>query len=410
MIDLLIVHASPVITFAAKSAALTGSDLNTPELIVDGAIAIQDEKIIDIGKSDILQKKYQQVKKTINANHQLVIPGFVDCHTHLVYAGSREHEMMQRLQGATYLEILKSGGGIHSTVKAVRNANEQELLELALPRIQQIIQHGTTTVEIKTGYALDIKNEIKMLKVIDQLKSFVDVDIVPTYLGAHTIPKDIPREKYIDMMIREGLPEAKNYCDYCDIFCEDGAYTLSETEKILKAALALGFKLKIHAGQFNDLKAAGLAAELGAISADHLENVSIEQLKQMKKSQTACVLMPGVPFFLLSEQYPDARRMIEQSNIIALATDFNPGSCPTFSMQMIIALACFKMQLTAREALSAATINSAFALELSDKIGSLEIGKQGDIIILAVDNPEKIPYYFGTNLVKQVIKKGKIVY
>jgi imidazolonepropionase len=314
-----------------------------------------------------------------------------------------------KISGATYLDILKAGGGIHSTVNATRKASKNELVKLTSEKLNCMLQHGTTTVEIKSGYGLDYNTEKKILEVISLLKKKHPIDIIATYLGAHTVPKDMSRKDYVEMMLKKALPDFKHLAEYCDIFTEEGAFNIEETEKILKKAKALGYKLKIHAGQFNDLGAAGFASELGTVSADHLEFVSLKELNIMKKNGTAAVLMPGVPFFLMNGKYPNARQMIENNNIVALSTDFNPGSCPTYSMQMVITLACYQMKMTPEEAITASTVNAAYAVDRLDIVGSLEKGKKADILIMKVSEPAHIPYYFGANLVSKVFKSGKLV-
>ena len=408
-IDLLVYNSSKLVTLAGSGNYRTGKQMMNLGVIENGAIAAHDGKIIETGPSGELLKKYPNAVNTIDAEHKLVMPGFVDCHTHLVFGGSREYELSMKLAGASYIEILKAGGGIHSTVQATRDASKKDLKDLSISRLNQIMKHGTTTVEIKSGYGLEYNAEKKILDVIKELNDEHCLDIVSTFLGAHTVPKDIDRNEYINMLLDRAIPDFKDLTEFCDIFSEDGAFTYKETETILKTAKKYGYKLKIHSGQFNDIKATGLAAELGALSADHLENVSDDQLNMMKKAATAAVLMPGVSFFLMSDIYPNARKMIKIGNIVALATDFNPGSCPSFSMQMIIALACYQMKMSPEEAITASTINAAYAIDRADTVGSLEPGKKADILIMDITEPAHIPYYFGTNLVKTVIKNGKEV-
>ena len=407
-VDLLVHNSSKLITLAGLGNYRTGKQMQDLATIKNGAVAVKDGKIFDTGTTPTLKEKYIAVNE-IDAQNKLVMPGFVDCHTHLVFGGSREYELGMKLAGASYIEILKAGGGIHSTVEATRNASIEELKEISLERLDQLLNHGTTTVEIKTGYGLDYETEKKMLDVINELKRLHPSDIVSTFLGAHTVPKDCNRQKYIEMLLNQAIPDFKDLAEFCDIFSEDGAFNYNETKTILEAAKKHGYKLKIHAGQFNDIKATGLAAKLGSLSAGHLENVSDDQLDMMKKSGTAAVLMPGVPFFLMSYIYPDAQKMISNGNIVAMATDFNPGSCPSFSMQMIIALACYQMKMSPEEAITAATINAAYAIDRADTVGSLDKGKKADILIMNISEPAHIPYYFGANLVNTVIKEGRVV-
>jgi len=409
-IDLLIYNSAQLLTLAGPARPRVGREMEDLGNIPNGAIAIHAGKILETGTTSDLVQKYPDAATQIDAHGKLILPGFVDSHTHLVFAGSREHEMMLRLQGATYLEILQQGGGIHSTVNATRSAGRQELLDLGLQRLNLLLQHGTTTVEIKSGYGLDRISEQRILEVIQELGRRHPMDIVATFLGAHAVPQGVDRSVYVQWIIAEALDAYRHLAEYCDVFCEEGAFTVAETQQILAAAKANGYKLKIHAGQFNDLEAAGLAAELQAVSADHLEYVSLAQLEKMKAAGTIAVLLPGVPFFLLSEKYPPARLMLAHDVPVAIATDFNPGSCPSFSMPMMMTLACLKMKMTAAEAIIAGTYNAACAIDRQHLVGSLEPGKQADIIVLNMDEPEQLPYYFGANLTHLVVKAGKVAY
>jgi len=407
--DLLICNSSKLVTLACNGKPKVDKRLQELSIIKNGAVAVHNGCVLETGFTKELLKKYKSAKRIVDAENCLVMPGFVDCHTHTVFAGSREYELGMKISGATYLDILKAGGGIHSTVNATRKASKNELVKLTSEKLNCMLQHGTTTVEIKSGYGLDYNTEKKILEVISLLKKKHPIDIIATYLGAHTVPKDMSRKDYVEMMLKKALPDFKHLAEYCDIFTEEGAFNIEETEKILKKAKALGYKLKIHAGQFNDLGAAGFASELGTVSADHLEFVSLKELNIMKKNGTAAVLMPGVPFFLMNGKYPNARQMIENNNIVALSTDFNPGSCPTYSMQMVITLACYQMKMTPEEAITASTVNAAYAVDRLDIVGSLEKGKKADILIMKVSEPAHIPYYFGANLVSKVFKSGKLV-
>jgi len=408
-IDLLIFNSSELLTISGKNEARTGKDLNKLSVIKNGAIAVNDGIILETGNSKDLLEKYSKVDRLIDAENCVVMPGFVDCHTHLVYGGSRESEMAMRLNGVPYLEILKQGGGIHSTVKATREISKKDLKRISIKKLDKLLKNGTTTVEIKSGYGLDYVTEKKILEIINELNKEHVMDIIPTFLGAHTIPKGVDREKYVNWIVEEAIPKFRNLAKYCDVFCEDGAFSIDETKRIFSTAIQNGYKLKIHSGQFNDLGASGLAAHLRAVSADHLENISVEQIRKMKKNGTIAVLLPGVPFYLQSQKYANARLMIKEKLPVAIATDYNPGSCPSYSMQMMITLACLNMNLTIEEAIIASTINSAAAIEKEKVVGSLENGKQADIIILDLDNYKQIPYYFGTNLIKNVVKNGIII-
>ena len=408
-VDVIISDASFLLTLKGPQHPRAGEEMSDNGSIPCGAVAIEKGVVVETGPTKHIIKKYK-AKRYVDAWDKLVLPGFVDPHTHLVFAGSREIEMEMRSSGASYLDILKLGGGIHSTVKATREISQKELLDISKNRLRQVEKHGTTTVEIKSGYGLEEKAEEKILKVIAQLDRKSPLDVVATFLGAHTVPKDSDRDTYISWLINEAPAKFKKKAEFWDVFCEDGAFTTEESEKILKSAKKAGYKLKIHAGQFNDLRAAGMSALLGAITADHLDKVSDRQLKMMKESGTIAILMPGVPFYLGSDEFPDARRFHKAGVPIALATDFNPGSCPSFSMQMMIGLACLKMKMSAAEAITAATINAAYAIDRAKKIGSIESGKQADIIILDIEHPSQLPYFFGANLVRTVIKNGRVIW
>ncbi|RKX86881.1 MAG: imidazolonepropionase [Spirochaetes bacterium] len=402
--DAIIINTSQLLTLENSS-----SDSDLLGILDNGAVAIKDGLILETGLTSEIVKKFSSCSNIIDAEKSLVMPGFVDCHTHLVFAGNRSSEMEMRLQGADYLDILKDRGGIHSTVKATRAASDEELFDTAVKRLDLIAENGTTTVEIKSGYGLNEESELKMLKVIKKLSENHFLDIIPTYLGAHTFPDDSNRVDYLEWLSGDSLQLFSKYAEFFDVFSEEGAFNLEETELLLRAAKGVGFKLKAHVGQFNDIGAAGLASSMGAVSVDHLENISDEDLDKMADSGTVAVLLPGVPFFLQSSIYPDAKRFIKRGIPVALATDFNPGSCPSYSMQMMITLGIFYCGMTVADAVAAATINAAKAINREDEIGSLKPGKKADLIILNIERPEEIPYYFGTNLVKKTIKNGRII-
>ncbi|MCK5672847.1 MAG: imidazolonepropionase [Spirochaetales bacterium] len=402
--DTIIINSSQLLTL--ENGSLGSGILG---VIKNGAVAIKDGLVLETGLTSEIVKKYSNCSIIIDAENNLVMPGFVDCHTHLVFAGNRSSEMEMRLQGADYLDILKSGGGIHSTVRATREASEKELINLGLQRLDLMAENGTTTVEIKSGYGLSEESELKMLKVIKELSENHSIDIVSTYLGAHTFPSDTDRVDYLKWLSGDSLKLFAEYAEFFDVFSEEGSFNLEETELLLKAAKKAGFKLKAHVGQFNDIGAAGLSAALGAVSVDHLENISDEDLDIMAKSGTVAVLLPGVPFFLQSSIYPDAKRFVKRGIPVALATDFNPGSCPSYSMQMMITLGVFSCGMSIGDAILGATINAAKAINMDDTVGSFISGKKADIIILDIEKPEEIPYYFGTNLVRKTIKNGRVI-
>lgn len=407
-VDLLVVNASELLTLAGPERPRIRREMRTHTAVPNGAAAANGGVVVETGDTVELVRKYRG-RKMVDAAGRLVMPGFVDPHTHLVFAGSRENEMVRRLSGATYLDILKQGGGIHNTVAATKKATLDELTELSRGRMRRILEHGTTTVEIKSGYGLDPGTEEKILNVIVQLRQEGPADVIATFLGAHAVPSSVKREDYMDWLVCDAMARFKDKAEFCDVFCEDGAFTLNESERILRSAKESGYKLKIHAGQFNDLEAVRMAALMGAVSADHLDHVSAAQLDLMRGKKLVAVLLPGVSFYLGSNAYSDYKKFEEHGVPVALATDFNPGSCPCYSMQMMIALAVHRMGMTAEEAVTASTVNAAWAVDRGKQVGSLEPGKQADLIVLDVQNAAQIPYYFGTNLVRTVVKKGRVV-
>lgn len=402
-VDILIKNASEIVTLKGDNNPRTKKQMSNLSLINNGSLAINDGKIFDIGKN----LKYN-AEKTIDAKGKTVLPGFVDPHTHLVFSGSREFELDMKLKGFTYMDILKKGGGIFYTVEKTRKASYDDLIKESKARLDKMLLHGTTTCEAKSGYGLDTKTEIKILNVQNTLNKIHRVDIVSTFLGAHAIPKEVDSDEYIDQIIDEMLPKTKGLADFCDVFCEKGVFTVKQSKKILEAGKKYSLTPKIHADEIVDTGGACLAAEVDAISADHLLMSSDKGLKAMAKSNVIGVLLPGTPFSLMMKDYSNARKMIQLGIPVALATDLNPN-CYTENMQFIIQLACLNMKMTPAEAITAATYNSACAIGLNNKIGSIESGKQADIIMLNCPNHIFIPYHFGVNLVETVIKKGVII-
>jgi len=348
----------------------------------------------------------------VDAYGCVVMPGIIDPHTHLIFAGHREHEFAARLAGATYEEILAAGGGIHSTVKATRSASEEELFELGTKRLDFCIDHGVTTVEVKSGYGLETTTEIKMLETAARLNREHAVDVVPTFLGAHVMPKEYAADRrgYIDLIGNEMLPEIseKKLAAYCDVFIEEGAYSIEEARAVLEAAAEFGLKPRLHIDQFNDIGGVELAVEFGAASVDHLEALSSQGIEKLAAAGIPAVLLPGATFFLRMKNYAPARDIIDGGVVTVLATDFNPGSCMTAMPFIIMTIACVQMGMTPAETLTAFTVNAARALEKDDR-GVIEAGKRADMIILDVENFETIPYHFARNHVAHVIKDGVIV-
>ncbi|HZY44259.1 MAG TPA: imidazolonepropionase [Anaerolineae bacterium] len=412
-VDLLITNASQLLTIPAHNdGPQRGTHLGDIGSIEDGALAINGESIVDRGSSADLIKRHQ-AKQTIDANQQLVMPGFVDPHTHVVYAGDRANEFEQRIAGASYMEIMNAGGGIMSTVRSTRAASIDQLIDQTRLRLDRMLMHGTTTIEAKTGYGLETQAELKMLDAILQLDKQHAIDLVPTFLGAHAIPIEYKgrEDAYTDLVVDEMLPAlSESKPEFVDVFCEAGAFTLAQTRKILIRAKELGYALKIHVDEFEPLGGTRLGVELGAVSVDHVVSTPQSEVDLLGQSKTIAVGLPGTPFGLAQKDYTPAKAILEAGGALSIATDLNPGTSWCESMQMVIALACRYMKLAQAQALAAATINAAFAIGRGESIGSIEIGKQADVLIMDVGDYPSIGYRYGTNLVKSVIKRGKIVY
>jgi imidazolonepropionase len=410
--NLIITNVNELLTLSGNSGKpKTGNQMNDLGLIKNGALAVYEDTIIACGTYDEVLAEVLTTSDTIqvDATGKVVMPGFIDCHTHLVFGGSREDEFEQRIKGASYLDILRSGGGILNTVRSTRAASKAELIEKSLGHLNTMLEFGTTTIEAKSGYGLTIDDELKQLQAIKELNNLHSIDIIPTFL-VHTIPPEFKsKQEYVDFVIKTMLPRMQGMAEYCDIFCEQDVFDFEQSRQVLIAAKNLGFKLKIHADQLTDMGAAQLAAGLEATSASHLDHISRIGIEKIADSGTIAVLIPGASFFLNSDTYPPVIKMISSGVAVALATDFNPGSCPTESMQIILTLACVQIKMSPSQAICAVTINAAHALDRADTIGSLEVGKQADIIILDVPNYKFIPYHFGVNNVETVIKNGKIM-
>jgi len=401
--DIIIKNANQLITLKGANNPRIKNEMNDLGIIENGCIVIKNDEIIDIGRN-----LSYTAKNIIDASRKIVTPGFIDPHTHLVFAGSREFELDWKLKGLSYLDIKKRGGGITYTVEKTRKASFEELYIQSEKRLNTMLKYGTTTCEAKSGYGLDLEAEKKMLMVLDKLNKNHQVDILPTFLGAHAIPEKYSTEDYVDIIISEMIPEIKDLSVFCDVFCEKGFFSNEQSKKILNAGKKHGLTPKIHADELNDTEGGALAAEIGAISAEHLLKISDESIKKMSEHKTIGVMLPGTPFSLMMNEYAPARKMIDQGIPIALATDLNPN-CWTENMQFIIQLGCLKMNMTPAESICAATYNAACAINKQESIGSLEIGKKADVLILNCENYKFIPYHFGVNHVKTVIKNGKII-
>lgn len=411
--DLIICNASELLTLSGGSSGpRTGEQMDDLGIIENGSIAVSKGKIIACGDADKVKEEVSTTAGTmeIDASNKVVMPGFIDTHSHLVFAGSREDEFEQRIRGASYMEILGSGRGIFKTVSATRAASKEELVKKSSGHLDTMLEFGTTTVESKSGYGLTTEDELKQLHVMKELNRVHQVEIIPAFLVHATPPEFKSPEDYMDLVINDMLPKMQGMAEYCDIFCEHDVFDIEQSRRFLTTAKKLGFKVKIHADQLTDMGGAELAASLHASSASHLEHISRRGIDALANSGTIAVLLPGATFFLGSDTYAPASQMIYRGVAVALGTDFNPGSCPTESMQIILTLACLKMRMSPAQAINAATINAAHAMDRADTIGSLEAGKQADIIILDAPGHKYIPYHFGVNLVRTVIKKGKVVF
>jgi imidazolonepropionase len=402
-IDLLIKNAEELITLQGTNHARKKEEMNELGIIKNGMLAIDDGKIVDVG-SDL---KYD-AKKMIDASGKIVIPGFVDPHTHLVFGGTREFELDWKLHGLTYMDIKRKGGGIDYTVTHTRNASFNSLYQQCNKRLDTILSYGTTTCEAKSGYGLNFESEKRILDVQNKLNKDHKVDIISTFLGAHSIPKEMNDEDYVDLVINEMIPMAKTRAQFCDVFCEKGFFTIDQSRRILEAGKKAGLVPKIHADELGDTNGGLLAAEIGAISAEHLLKTNEESMRKMAEKNVIGVMLPGTPFSLMMNEYAPARKMIDKGIPIALATDLNPN-CYVENMQFMMQLGCFNMKMTPAEALTASTFNAACAINQQDRIGSLDVGKQADVLLLDVSNYQMIPYHFGINHVSNVIKKGEIV-
>ncbi|MCB0076308.1 MAG: imidazolonepropionase [Anaerolineales bacterium] len=414
-IDLFIHNIGDLATVAGPgNGPRRGPALRNAARIAGGALAIANGQIVALGREKSVRRDLVLAAQTpmVDAQGGAVTPGFVDPHTHLVFAGTREQEYAIRVAGGSYEEILAAGGGINQTRSLTQAASEDALIATTLPHLQRMLAHGTTTVEAKSGYGLDVANELKLLRVARRLATAQPIEIVSTFLGAHLVPVEYRHDPaaYVDLIIDKMLPAvvAEGLADYCDVWCDEGIFDRAQSARILTAARAAGLGLRLHANQLGAGEGTRLAVELGAASVDHLERLPPAQIPLLAASDTIAVLVPGVAFASGGPQ-ADARALIDAGAAVALATDFNPGSCYTESMPMIMALACNEMAMTPTEALVAATFNAACSLGRASRVGSLEVGKQADLVLWSVPNIESIPYHFGVNRVDRLFKAGRLV-
>ncbi|MFP8489426.1 imidazolonepropionase [Gracilimonas sp. Q87] len=403
MSNLLIQNISQIAT--PKPGVYRGKELRELTVHKSAAVYIVDGVIKAVGLlSDVLEK-VDGHPDILDAEGKAAIPGFVDSHSHLVFSGNRADEFAMRSAGISYEEIAEQGGGIVSTVEATRKASKEELKNLARIRLQKALKQGITTMEIKSGYGLDRETERKMLEVVNELKCEQPIELAATFLGAHAVPKNSAKEEYLKEIL-DMIPEIAEMADYCDVFCEKGYFTVDESRNVLEKGFEYGLKPRLHTNQFNDIGGVEMAVQLGAVSVDHLEVLSDEDVERLAASETIATVLPGVSYFL-NIPYSPARKLLDAGALVALATDFNPGSSMTISMQLLMSMACTKMGMSVEEALCCATQNGAKALE-KNKLGCISPGFQADILLLDTDNFKNLAYFFGENHVHTVIKKGKV--
>jgi len=413
---MLIHSASQLLTIAGPPQR--GRMLGKLGIIQNGAVVIRGETITAVGESRSLLKEYPDEPR-FDANGCVVMPGLVDPHTHLPWVGDRANEFEMRLMGKSYIEIMTAGGGINSTVTTTRQASDTQLLEESRQRALSIFKHGTTTAEAKTGYGLTLESEMRLLQVLMTLNQEGPLELIPTFMGAHATPLEYDGrpDDYVNLISNNMLPKLAEWwktdhleksLPFVDVFCDQGAFTVAQTESIFKAASELGFPLKIHADEFENLGGTRLAISFGATSADHLVKTNPQDILALAASGTVAVSLPCTPFGLAQQEYSPAREILAADGLFALASDLNPGTAWCGNMQFVIALACRYMKLTPAQAIAAATINAAAAIKKSGDIGSLEIGKQADLLVLDVDDYRQLAYRFGVNLVRHVIKKGRV--
>ena len=410
----LIIKDVQVLTLAHEEYPVRGRDMQNLGVIEQGWVACAEGQIVAVGLKDSVQAEVEVTDTTaiIDAQGKVVTPGLIDPHTPLIFGGSREDEFYLRARGAEYMEIMEAGGGIASSVRATRQTSLEELVALGQKRLAWMLRMGVTTVECKSGYGLDLETELKQLEAVRILQEQQPVELVSTFMGAHAWPNEYKddQEGYLDFLLETVLPEVaeRDLAEYVDVFCETGVFSVEQSRRILTKAKELGFGTRIHAEEMSTLGGAELAAELGTASADHLLMISDQGIRALAQSDVIPTLLPSTAFSL-RKPYAPARKMLDAGLPLALATDFNPGSCPTANLALTMSIACLYMAMTPEEVFHAVTINAAYALDRQDRIGSIEVGKQADLVVFDVDNYKKIPYFFGVNLVETVIKRGKVV-
>jgi imidazolonepropionase len=412
--DWLITGCSQLLTLRG-AVPRRGKALSDLAIIRDGAILVHEDRIAAVGTRRRIEKLPASRKaEKLDLKGKVVLPGFVDSHTHLIFPKSRAHEYEDRIAGATYEEIARKGGGIRSTVKHCRSASSDSLKTRALDNLNIFAAHGTTTIESKSGYGLDWKSELKILMLLAALHQEHPIDIHRTFLGAHVVPLEFKArpEKYVDLLVERWIPTVAitGLAEFCDVYCDRGAFTVAQSRRILMAGRAGGLVPRIHAEQLANTGASRLAIEVSAASADHLEKLNTTDIRSLGVSNVVCTLLPGCCFHLGLAHYAPARKLIDAGAILGLATDFNPGTSPTLSMPMILSLACTQMRMTPAEAITAATINPAYSLRVHDRVGSIEVGKFADIAAFDVADYREIPYYFGVNLCTMTMKRGAIIH
>jgi imidazolonepropionase len=405
-----VLHASQLVTLAGPPRPRVGNEMSDLAIIRDGGMLMRDGKIDVVGPSDEIEKKAGDAQ-VFDAKGRVILPGFVDAHTHLVFAGNRLDDFERRARGETYEQIAAAGGGIWSTVEKTRAASDIDLFKQAKKHAQWFLKCGTTTVEAKSGYGLTVNDELEILRTIQRVTQETPLDCVPTFLGAHSIPREHQAPEYVDLIVNEMLPRVvkDKLAEFCDIFCERGYFDLEQSRKILTVAKKLGLKLRMHADQLTNSGAAKLAAELGATTVDHLEKTDERGIAAMKSASVQPVLLPGSVYALGSTGYPRAREMIEAGLAVVLATDFNPGSSPTPSMPMVLSLACTQMKMSPTETIAASTINAAHSLGRGDKIGSLEAGKLANFAVFDCEDYRELAYWFGFPQTHSVYVRGRSV-